>query len=192
MMMEMSTAGAIKLVIIAMMIMATPAAAMDAMTAEELDALSGQAGLTITFGDTFTTKASFTSLNIGDGDGTGVGQGVGNPGWLVLTGNGTNTAEMSVTISDGTHLKVNAATAGAGGFTPAGTNYGLIDIPAGKPFFTFSLSDTDIGLKTPETVYLSLSDTAGVITDTVGFLSVDNLMIDKEEMTSTLYIWTHN
>ena len=187
----MKTGSAI-LILMTMLIMTSPATAMDAMTAQELDALSGRAGITIGFGDTFTMKTNFTSLNIGDADGTGVGRGVGNPGWLVLTGNGTNTAELSVAITDGTVLQVNAAHTGGSAFTPAGPGYGLINIPAGTSFFTFSLSDTDIGLAVPETVYFSLSDTAGVVTDTVGFLSVEGLAVDKDEKPSTLFIWARD
>lgn len=188
--------GGIKLaiaLIAALTLLTLPAQAMDAMTAEELDALSGRAGLTISFADTFSMKATFTALSIGDKDGVGTGLGyTNNPGWLVLTGNGTNTATLSVGISDGTDLEVSAATAESGGFTPSGSGYGLINIPESTPFFTFSLSDTDIGLAVPDTVYISLSDSAGTLTDTVGFLTVDNLMVDKEEKTSTLFIWTYN
>ncbi len=191
---------------------AIPVFAMDAMTADELEALSGRTGLSISFGSTFTTKASFDHIAIGDQDGTGQASGAG---WLVLSGRRDFRADLWVEIPCGTEASVNVAENCSGDIwhppSDANGSYGLIAIPDGKEFCTFSLTETNIGLDVPGTVSISLMDINdntqtyknNVENNEAGQLTVENLRIDKAPTEyqpagytapgkSTLYIWAHD
>jgi hypothetical protein len=188
------TAGIALVVIFCLL---TPCSGMDAMTQSEMGDMCGRAGLTMAFGSTCTaTKATFHALNWGDPDGWGATGGINHyAGWLVLIGSGSNTATLSVTIPAGAEMKVSAATTGACTFTP-GSGPGLA-IPPITSFFTFSLSDVDIGLQTPTTIWINLSPASGQRSsseswkDSMGLMRATNLMIDKADKESTLYIWAH-
>jgi hypothetical protein len=174
----------------------TPCSGMDAMTQSEMGVMCGRAGLTMAFGSMFTTQSTFQALSWGDPDGWGATGGINhNAGWLVLIGTGSNTGKLSVTIPAGVEMKVSAATTGNCTFTP-GSGPGLA-IPKYTPFFTFSLSDVDISLVTPTTIWINLSPASGQRSsseswnDSMGLLRATNLMIDKADKESTLYIWAH-
>jgi hypothetical protein len=171
----------------------TPSYAMDAMTRSELDELSGKAGINMVFRDAVTVEASFHSLSIGDTDGWDGNAANDNAGWLVLIGTGSTTGYLRTTIPAESILTVDAAVTGASSCAVAGgAPYAGIVVPANTPFFSFSLTDTDIGLQTPETVWVKLTHSATIAAtsmETVGFMNVTNLMIDKDDIKSTCYIW---
>lgn len=192
----------------------TPCWGMDAMTQAEMGDTCGRSGITVVFGNTFTMSNSFTSLNQGDGDGWGAIGGVNdNPGWLVLMGNGTNRGEITVSLPQGTVMKISAASTGSCTYTPPSetvvvdtaystpktrtASYGGLKVPMNTPFFTFSLSDTNIVLTTPTTIWINLSENRGTRSgteawlDSAGLMRATNVTVDKYNMESTLYVWAH-
>ena len=171
-----------------------PGWGMEALTQAELSQLAGQQGITIGFGSDVSVEATFHSLCQGDPDGWGNSQN-DSAGWLVLMGSGTNTAALKVTIPGGSIMEIDVGRSGAGTCSPVSKEFNVayqgIAIPPQTPFFTFSLTDTDIGLSLPDSyIYIRLSDQASS-GELVGKMICENLMIDKDEMTSSCYIWAH-
>lgn len=166
---------------------------MEALTQEEMGDMSGATGITLTFINPVTVRATFTALTYGDGDGWGdATSGDNNPGWLVLIGSGSNTATLSVTIPAASQLDIDVGSTGASACSPAGgAPYAGISIPANTSFFTFSLTETTIGLVTPTTIRIGLSQNAYSAGDLMGYMLAENVMIDKASMKSTCYIWPH-
>ena len=92
-------------------------------------------------------------------------------------------------------MEIDVGRSGAGTCSPVSKEFNVayqgIAIPPQTPFFTFSLTDTDIGLSLPDSyIYIRLSDQASS-GELVGKMICENLMIDKDEMTSSCYIWAH-
>lgn len=191
----------------------TPCSGMEALTQSELGELSGQTGITMVFHGTDTfiagpttitgamiTAQQFTCLSQGDSDGWGAAGGQDhNPGWLVLIGNGANTGYLTFTVPNDTHITIDVGTT-TGACTPKSDCPGFV-IPANKSYFTFSMTNADIGLIDPTTVNISLTDdpmeddnSATLVSaemDMIGWMRTEKLMIDKSDMTSKCFIWAH-
>ena len=170
----------------------TPCSGMDTLTRSELGELSGQDGLSIAWCDDVTATQTFTSIGQGDTDGWGNNQD-NNAGWIVLIGTGSNTGYVSVTTKEAV-LTVDVATAGATTCTPGGASYAGIKVPAGVTFFTFSLTQANIELVNPETVYICGTYNSQITpaASRVGWMKPVGLAIDKADMKSTCYIWAHD
>ncbi|MEW6078996.1 MAG: hypothetical protein AB1724_14370 [Thermodesulfobacteriota bacterium] len=176
-----------------------PGYGMDALTYSELNQVSGKSGINIAFRDAVTVQASFRSLSQGDTDGWGGKAAVwaanpdDNPGWIVLIGTGSNSGYLRTTIPANAVLTVDVATTGASTCQVAGgAPYAGITVPPNTPFFSFSLTKTTIGLQTPYTVNVMMSNDATLAPgsmDIVGIMHAENLMINKADMKSTCYIW---
>jgi hypothetical protein len=176
-----------------------PCYGMDALTCTEMNELSGKAGINIAFPDAVTVQASFRSMSQGDTDGWGGKAAVwaanpdDNPGWLVLIGSGSNSGYLRTTIPAGAYMTIDVASTGAATCLVAGgAPYAGIAVPPNTPFFSFSLTKAVIGLQTPYTVNIKLTNDATlapVNMETVGFMHAENLMINKSDMKSTCYIW---
>lgn len=173
-----------------------PCSGMDALTQSELNELSGRAGITMAFSSPATVEARFNSLGIGDTDGWGaIGGQNDNPGWLVLIGTGANTGYLRSTIPANAVMTFDVGTTGGTSCPIAGAApYAGILIPANTPFFSFSLTEAIIGLQTPTTVNIKLTSGATLAAgsmESVGFMRAQNLMIEKDNIKSTCYIWVH-
>jgi hypothetical protein len=169
---------------------------MDTLTHSEMEKLSGQTGISVTWCGTATTKQTFTSLTPipGDPDGWGNSQD-DDPGYLVFIGTGSNTGYIGITTPEGTVFTCDVGTSGATGCQPAGgAPYAGIQVPADTTFFTFTLSTFTLNLVNPETVNImaatSPSGAPGTM-DQVGWIKPTGLAIDKVDQTSTCYIWRH-
>ena len=174
-----------------------PGWGMEALTQAELSQLAGQQGITIGFGSDVSVEATFSSLCQGDPDGWGDGLGY-SEGWLVLINDGTNTGGLSVTVPAGAIMEIDVGRTGASTCSPVSKEFNVtyqgLAIPPDTTFFTFSLTDTDIGLSLPDSfIYIRLADQASSTDDdlTIGRMICENLMIDKDEMISSCYIWAH-
>jgi hypothetical protein len=179
----------------------SPCFGMDALTQDEMGDLSGRIGLSIQFSSPGTVSgvaATFSGLNFGDSDGWGgTTPGDDNPGWLVLTGmDGTQTARLSVGVKDGTQLDIDVGTNDTNNpcNVAGGSPYLGIAVPAHTSFFSFSLTDTDIVLVTPETIKIALTDTPAspADADVMGYMRAENVKIAKESgRLSQCFIWAH-
>lgn len=185
----------------------TPCSGMEALTQEELGDLSGKNGISMGFIGDRTVTQSFQCIAQGDSDGWGTLQdGTTTPntdtahqGWLVLIGNGANTGNLNFTVPDNTIMHIDAGTT-SGVCTPKSGCPGFV-IPANRTYFTFTMSDADIGLIDPTTVWVALTndpyddDNAGTAIQTememVGWMRSENLKIEKAHMTSKCFIWAH-
>jgi hypothetical protein len=172
---------------------------MDTMTQSEMSDLRGRSGLAAGFCTAITWSYEFNSLDTGDLDGWGDGS-ASDPnryeGWLVMTGTGSNSGELGITIPAGAKLYIDVATTGACTYYPRGASQPGFAIPASTSFFSLSLTDVNILLEPPETVWINLSTSPGVRggseawLDSVGSIKPVNVAIDKADMaTSTLYVW---
>lgn len=170
-----------------------PCAGMEALTQDELGDLSGSIGVSLTFINPVTVRATFTALTFGDTDGWGDGTlNDDNAGWLVLVGTGSNTASLNVEIPASSQLDIDVGTTGASACSPeGGAPYAGLSIPANTSFFTFSLTETNIVLTTPETIRIGLSSSAYSVGTLMGYMKAENVAIDKADKKSTCYIWAH-
>ncbi len=141
------------------------------------------------FASPATVRATFTSLSFGDSDGWGDGTGgTNNAGWLVLTGNG---AELNIEIPANAQLDIDVGHTVSTCAPKSGAAYAGLKIPADSTFFTFSLTETNIVLVVPDTVYIGLSQSGSSVGDYMGYMRADNVAIDKANKKSSCYIWTH-
>lgn len=175
-----------------------PCSAMEALTQSELNEMIGYSGITMKWNGTVNlSRQVFQSMCQGDDDGWGNNQD-DNDGWLVLIGNGLNTGSLTFTVPNATEITIDVATT-TGACTPKGDLCPGFVIPAGTSYFTFSMSDADIGLQTPTTVSVALTEDPRADNSTavssqmelVGWIMPVNLMIDKDTMVSHCYIWAH-
>jgi hypothetical protein len=169
---------------------------MDAMTQSEMGDMCGRAGLRVGFCTPITWSYEFTSLDTGDLDGWGNGVNA-YEGWIVMTGTGSNSGELGITIPAGAELKLDVSTTGCT-YYPRGASSPGFAIPPDTSFLTFSLTDVNVLLEPPETVWVNLSASPGVRSsteawnDSIGSIKPVNVAIDKADMdTSALYIWSH-
>jgi len=177
-----------------------PCSGMEAMTQSELNEMIGYSGITMrSDGTVVFARQQFQSICQGDKDGWGNSQD-DNIGWLVMIGNGVNTGALTFTVPNATEVTIDVGTT-TGACTPAGATCPGFVIPSGTSYFTFSMTDADIGLQTPTTVSVALASTplndgstATAISsemELIGWIMPVNLMIDKANMTSHCYIWAH-
>ncbi len=182
----------------------SPCWGMDALTESELGELTGKTGITMGFSSDFTVKATFNSITFGDKDGWGAGASYTtdqHPGWLVLVGESLgNTGSLSFSVPAGAQVDLDVGVTGATTTChPAGTGaYNGIAIPKSTPFLTFTLSDVDITLDTPDTVNICLTDNPNEAVSSmedIGWMEMKGLDIDlrsKERgLTSQAFIWVH-
>jgi hypothetical protein len=188
----------------------SPCSGMDALTQSELGELSAQVGIDIGFCDTTTNavkiRANFQTISFGDTDGWGNGIDQ-HPGWIILRGrDSTKWGQLFVALPSGAQMSIDAASTGSCTYTP-GSGYGAIRIPPDTPFFTFSLTETKIGLINPTTVEIVSSDTSDPRSNSlgiedankVGWIKPDGLAIeldpydpsDSTRGVSRCYIWPH-
>jgi hypothetical protein len=114
---------------------------MDTLTYAEMEELSGQVGISVTWCQNGTATQTFTSLTPvpGDPDGWGVGLGDQGAGYLVFIGTGSNTGTIRISTPSKAMLTVDVGTTGAGTCQPAQTvatdPYAGIQIPPNTTFF---------------------------------------------------------
>jgi hypothetical protein len=158
------------------------AMAMDAITSEALDGVSGQAGVTVAFCGASTTEINFSELSWGDPD--GVGGCADSAGWLIIDGDVTITQE----IASGETLVLDIATTGA---STCAQCAGAISVPANTTFIVVGLPNVATSVSIANTLDIGLGNTAGTIDGTLGTLQLEDLDVITGTANS-LYIWAHN
>jgi hypothetical protein len=156
--------------------------AMDAVTNAELDGVAGQAGVTIAFGGTSTTRIQFSQLGWGDPDGLGTCGSLA--GWLIINGN----IIIDQVIADGQTLVLDIGTTGAATCDIVTTD--AVMIPANTTFIAVGLPDVNMSISVPSTLNIGLANTSSPIDGTLGILNLRSLDITAGTP-NTLYIWAH-
>jgi hypothetical protein len=157
------------------------AMAMDAITSDAMDGVSGQAGVTIAFGSATTTRIDFSKLSWGDPDGIAASACANSAGWLIIDG----VITISQVIAAGQTLTLDVGTTGA-----AQCVVGSVTIPTAKSFIAVGLPTITTSITVPDTLNVGLGTTAGTIAGTLGILNLKGLDV-ATGTPSTLYIWAH-
>jgi hypothetical protein len=168
----------IALVVGAMLALPMSAMAMDALTQTQLDAVEGQAGLTVGFGTAMHTAIDFSVLCWGDPDGV---TGATGAGWLVIDGD----VSIALDIAQGETLAVDVA------YTSGGVTLNGVAIPAGRAFLALALPSTTITVNVPSQLAIGFNNTAGSIGCTLGNLNLGGLGVSVSSI-DNLYIWCHD
>jgi hypothetical protein len=157
------------------------AMAMDAITSDTMDGVSGQAGVTIGFGSATTTTIDFSKLSWGDPDGTGTATCANSAGWLIIDG----VITISQVIAAGQSLTLDVGSTGA-----AVCTYSSIGVPASTTFIAVGLPTVTTSITVPNTLNIGLGNVAGTIRGTLGILNLKGLSVSTGTP-STLLIWAH-
>lgn len=166
------------ILLMAILLMAAPAMAMDVLVDSAMEDVNGQSGLVIAFGSTASQTMSFRSLSWGDPDGV---TGAATAGYLRIVG----TTSVAIGVAQGQKLTLNVATASGTGSVVSG-----VTIPASKSFLTVGLPTTTITVGAPAQWTVGLSGAATTVTGTLGYLTLQNLAVSVTAPTA-LYIYAY-
>jgi hypothetical protein len=168
--------------IVSLLVLPMSALALEKMSGTDLGGVVGQAGVTIAFGGTTTTRIDFSEISWGDPD--GLAGTCGNaPGWLILDGD----IIIDQIIDCGETLTLDIGTTGAGTCELPPCS---VEVPGTTTFIAVGLPTTRLSITTPDTLVIGLGTAAGTITGTLGILNLYDLDITVGSP-STIYIWAH-
>jgi hypothetical protein len=168
----------VAIVIGALLALPLSAMAMEKIDGAGLEDVTGQAGVSIGFGNTMITAISFSSLSWGDPDGV---TGATGAAWLVIDGDVT----LTTTISQGGILAMDVA------YTAAGVTLNGVNIPATTAFLALSLPTTSIAVSVPDQLAIGFNTTAGSLGCTLGLLNLGGLTVTVSSV-DDLYVWCHD
>jgi len=174
-----------KKLILALLLIAMPMSvmAMDAITSDALDGVSGQAGVTLGFCGRSTTTISFSKLSWGDPGGYGT---CGNSlGWLIISGMVT----VSQAIADGQTLTLDIGRTSNTICDACGAS-GAVNVPANTTFIALDLPTISTTITVANTLYIGLGTVGGTISQTLGVLNLAGLSV-TQGTPGILLIWAH-
>lgn len=175
-----------KKLIIALLLLVMPlsAMAMDTITSDALDGVSGQAGVTLGFCGTTTTTIDFSKISWGDPDGVNTTCG-SLTGWLIISG----VVTIRQTIADGQTLAIDIGRTAASTCDVCGAS-GAVVVPSATVFIAIDLPAVTTSITVPTTLYVGLGSAAGTIAGTIGILNLAGLSV-TQGTPSQLIIWAH-
>jgi hypothetical protein len=170
------------LVVLLVSLLALPmsALALEKMSGGDLGDVTGQAGVTIAFGGTSTTRIDFSQIGWGDPDGLTACSSIA--GWLIIDGD----IIIDQTIADGERLTLDIGTTGAATCNVAGA----VNIPPATTFIAVGLPTMTLSVSVPATLTIGLGDTSAAIDGTLGILNLRDLDV-ATGTPAALYIWAH-
>lgn len=177
----------VALVVGALLALPLSAMAMEKINSTDLEGVTGQAGVSIGFGNTVNTTISFSSLSIGDPDGVAVY--APTEGWMIIQAGSGEALGLDLQIYRGGVLSVDIAYSGG---TAGGTiDVSGVSIPTAHSFLALSLPQMGININMPSTLAIGFGTQSGTLGCTMALVSMGGLQVTMDPI-SNLFLWCHD
>lgn len=177
-----------KILAIAIVVMMVPFTAfgMNAISDEDLDSITGQAGMDIYFDGTLTVDLTVNDVAWGDDDGVALsGSGAG---YVVINGSGATQTDIDVGLDISGKMSIDMGTTPSGGLPLTGSSIG-----GTVSYMAMTLPTIDVDVTMPDNLTIALAtDTEGLNQKSLGILNLGVLSVTVSVGSLTgMYICAH-